>query len=380
HLHQPRWEEPILLAIGFVGLHFPEEAKELVEGAILAQGEVAEEHGFTASTYEDLLGRDYLFSLRCLSDNIPVRRGLMLHLMKRFAAEYCEKTGLARFSRYRHALSEMLTRLVGSESMGVLISQLSRLLRDSQIAIPVRSVAAETLGEPKSFTPEVIEALLFFLRDRQVEVKVRNKAIGDFAGLGTPGTISRPVSLELIMPLLAVLQESQIEPEVRSEATRALESSSSRLSPQQIEVLVAVLQNDQEAPQVRSAVVKVLKPLSRSSPQVTESLVAILQDGQIDHQVRSEVRSTLVTSGLSSPGGVEAWQRFLRDGQVEVEIRGKTVWILEPFSLEYRKVMASIFRNKQQFEVRMRTHSMSMFMELRETPPEIIEAALAVLR
>jgi predicted NACHT family NTPase len=53
HLHQPRWEEPILLAIGFVGLDYPKEASELVEGAILAQGEVAEEQRLAPSPYGD---------------------------------------------------------------------------------------------------------------------------------------------------------------------------------------------------------------------------------------------------------------------------------------------------------------------------------------
>ncbi len=42
-LHQPRWEEPILLALGFVGLEYPAEASELVETAILAEGEEANE-------------------------------------------------------------------------------------------------------------------------------------------------------------------------------------------------------------------------------------------------------------------------------------------------------------------------------------------------
>src|SRR5438105_9503935 len=38
HLHDPHWEEPILLALGFVGLEYPADARELVETAILARG------------------------------------------------------------------------------------------------------------------------------------------------------------------------------------------------------------------------------------------------------------------------------------------------------------------------------------------------------
>src|SRR6185295_10313079 len=65
HLHDPRWEEPILLALGFVGLDFPETAAELFEAAVLAEGEEAAELGVVPSSYEDILGRDFLFALKC---------------------------------------------------------------------------------------------------------------------------------------------------------------------------------------------------------------------------------------------------------------------------------------------------------------------------
>lgn len=71
HLPDPRCEKPILLALGFVGLDYPDEAANLLESAVLAQGEEAEELGFAASNYEDLLGCDYLFALRALGDQIP---------------------------------------------------------------------------------------------------------------------------------------------------------------------------------------------------------------------------------------------------------------------------------------------------------------------
>ena len=56
HLHQPRWEEPILLALGFVGLEYPAEASSLVEAAILARGDEAEELGFISEFVRGSLG------------------------------------------------------------------------------------------------------------------------------------------------------------------------------------------------------------------------------------------------------------------------------------------------------------------------------------
>jgi hypothetical protein len=73
HLHDPRWDEPILLALGFVGLESQSETQELVETAILAEGEDARTLGLRPSEHEKLLGQDFLFSLRCLGDNIPMR-------------------------------------------------------------------------------------------------------------------------------------------------------------------------------------------------------------------------------------------------------------------------------------------------------------------
>lgn len=71
HLHQPRWEEPILLALGFVGLSAPDDAAELVDIAVLGLPAEGEE-GFGPSTDEELLGRDLLFALRCMNEMVPL--------------------------------------------------------------------------------------------------------------------------------------------------------------------------------------------------------------------------------------------------------------------------------------------------------------------
>ena len=59
-LHRARWQEPILLAIGFYGMEFPADVDDLIEEAILGK-----ELG-GRSPYEHILHRDLLFAVRCL--------------------------------------------------------------------------------------------------------------------------------------------------------------------------------------------------------------------------------------------------------------------------------------------------------------------------
>jgi energy-coupling factor transporter ATP-binding protein EcfA2 len=169
HLHKPRWEEPILLALGFVGLDSPEDAAELMETAIMAQGEEARELDFFPSPHEDLLGQDYLFALRCLGDNIPAHSTLLKQLMERLAGELLHHTAPARFNRYREALDERLSYLGASEVASLLLSRLITALHDSNDL--VRYFAAQSLGQLGQASPEVVAALLAALRDSDVSVR-----------------------------------------------------------------------------------------------------------------------------------------------------------------------------------------------------------------
>ena len=70
---------------------------------------------FTPSRYEELLGRDFLFALRCLGDNIPVWPTNLKKLVKRLADKLLYQKGSAIYSRYRQALYERLKYLTESE-------------------------------------------------------------------------------------------------------------------------------------------------------------------------------------------------------------------------------------------------------------------------
>jgi HEAT repeat protein len=300
HLHQPRWEEPILLALGFVGLEYPAEASELVVAAILGEGDEAKELGFTSSKYEDLLGQDFLFSLHCLGDNIPIRPRLLKRLIERFADELLNNTGSARFRRYRQNLQEKLNYFGGSEGASVILPLLVKALRSPEI--DVRSQGALSLGQMGQSSPEAIHALIAALQDP--EVGVRSVAA---SGLGQLGQSSP----EAIHALIAALQDP--EAGVRSQAASGL-SRLGQNSPEAIHALITALQDPEAG--MRSQAASGLSRLGQNSPEAIHALITACQDPEVD--VRSQAASGLSRLGQNSPKAIHALITALQDPEVDV--------------------------------------------------------------
>ncbi|HEU4324778.1 MAG TPA: HEAT repeat domain-containing protein, partial [Roseiflexaceae bacterium] len=179
HLHDPRWDEPILLALGFVGLYSPKEATELLETAVLAQGAEAARLGLEPSRHEELLGRDYLFALRCLADQIPIRSRLLRLLIERLAEETLRLSGLAVYTRYREVLEQRLQAL-GGDAAAQLALLLLEGLRDDNAG--GRRRAVEVLGRLGGEVQGVVGALRAALEDS--ETSVRASAVEALGGLG----------------------------------------------------------------------------------------------------------------------------------------------------------------------------------------------------
>ncbi len=256
HLHQPRWEEPILLALGFVGLEYPAEASELVETAILAEGEEAIELGFTPSEHEDLLGRDYLFALRCLGDNIPVHAKLLKRLIDRLAHELLHRIGSARFQRYEQVLRERLAYLRGSAGAYILLPLLVTALYD--VKANIRFAAGRSLGQLGQSSPEAITALITALHD--AEASVRSAAAWSLGQLGQ-------TSPEVNTALLITLHDAHAS--VRSAGAASL-GQLGQASPETTTALLTAL-HDADA-DVRSIAARSLTQLSQTSPEVTDGL------------------------------------------------------------------------------------------------------------
>lgn len=302
HLHDPRWDEPILLALGFVGLDYPEEAAELLETAILAQSDEAIILGFQSSQYEDLLGRDYLFALRCLGDQIPAHPNLIEPLMKRLADELLYRVGLARFARYRLVLVEHIPNLSSSVGVKFLVMRLLSSLQNSNEI--VRRRAAQTLGQLGFASSNVVGALVFALQDGDVEVRCR--AAESLGQLGQ-------TSPEITTALIGALQDFNIEVRrISTESLRRLGQTSQVV----IEKLLMALHDKNVNTRRRAA--QSLGHLGQSSQLVIEALVTALQDKDVD--TRRRAAQSLGHLGQLPPTATESLIKALHDVNAGVRI------------------------------------------------------------
>ncbi len=108
-LHDPRYQEPILLALGLVGRQQADEIELLIADAIYPATTVRHDH-------EDLLGWDFLFALRTLADDIPLDTTIIDTLLTNAVHEYLNTDSRCRFTRYRTALQERLRDLGGTRA------------------------------------------------------------------------------------------------------------------------------------------------------------------------------------------------------------------------------------------------------------------------
>jgi hypothetical protein len=128
HLHDPRYLEPILLALGLLGRDQPEELEEVFDAAVLATGSEAERLHLAPSAWEDLLGRDLRFALRALADDVPASPQTTDALLSEALDDVLMHNGRGRFRPYREAVFDAFGSLAGV-SAG---SRLATLFADRQ--------------------------------------------------------------------------------------------------------------------------------------------------------------------------------------------------------------------------------------------------------
>jgi hypothetical protein len=264
HRHEPRWEEPILLGLGFVGLTSPEDATDLLEAAILAQGDEAKKLGFAQSSSEELLRRDYLFAIRCLGEQIPIRPSLERQLIERFAQELLyQYDSVGPLLSHKQELWKSLEYVKGSRSARTLSSLLIKALDNSDPEVRIR--AAEGLGILEQSSDEVVTALRKKLNDPNL--KVRYWAAESLRQLGH-------VSDNVIRIFLQTLRmRESVDPTLRRLAVRSLGQ------------------------------------LGRSSDEVVNALISALRDTAIRDQAQKSL-ALLEQSDTTSPAEKSAIDQF----------------------------------------------------------------------
>lgn len=313
---------------------YPETAQELLETAILAEGEKAQTLHIHPSQYEALLARDYLVGLRCLGYQIPAKPELLHKLVTRLATELLHQTDLARFSPYRQALQEQLPLLKGSQAAAILEPLLISAATDSSPLVRQRAVqslvqlgetpariipillkaltdtdnrlphaAARGLAKLGQATPEIIEALLAaFIADA-----------GSIGNVGAAGLI--PLSRDYPEVLPALLQLAN---HPQAAVRIAVATSLGNLGETSEEVFMAFLTalTDQEEACVRATAATSLYRLGKFTPEIVSALLKALEDQ--DWTVRERAVLSLGWVAPATSEITEAVRQVLADDESDI--------------------------------------------------------------
>jgi HEAT repeat protein len=392
HLHNPRWDESILLALGFVGLDSSKDATELLETAILAQGEEAKALILAPSQYEELLGRDYLFALRCLGDQIPIRTRVVRVLFERLANEILFLTGSARFQRFRQILQERLSHLKGSADMQMLVQQLAGAVKDPQPKIRYRAVAY--LGDLVPKSSMVARILIGSLRDPDHDVRYMAAAslgrmeeldsqILDVLMASAHGTKSEARALAatslgqckqnnpiIEKTLVALLQDSRSN--VRLRAVESLHNTD-KIGGGVLSALLNAL-NDKNV-EVRSKIVENLGNLRKSLVEVDDALIKALYDE--NHLVRYRAAAILGRIGNARKEVIDGLLKALEDTHPEVNIRA--IRSLERYSANNPQVIEATKKALGHVHAGVRLQATVSLSKLGWGSPEVIEELIRTL-
>ena len=276
-LHDPRYEEPILLALGLIGTDYAEQIDEVVAHAIWPARD-------NPSPYEEILGRDFLFMLRVLADDIPLERTATIDtILNQAIDEYLNPDmSRCRFRAYQQALTERLAGLgatkAGERFRSAIDARIPQLTQDQLAPWCQLAGIAARLGPLASTT----------------------------------------------ITTLAELATGDADPWVRALAVMAL-AAEDRLSDSVVDVLVRLATGDAD-PWVRVQAVRVLAAEDRLSDSVVDVLVR-LATGDADPRVRVQAVMALAEGGGLSDSVVEAAVR-LATGDADPEVRVLAVMVL----------------------------------------------------
>jgi HEAT repeat protein len=317
-LHRPRWEEPILLAIAFYGMEFPDDVDALIEEAILGK----ELDG--PSPYESVLHRDLLFAIRCLGD-----QDVGPHLRMRLVNEFSELC----LDRKERSISD---------SMSVRINQDIKSIQGSPAWVDLEHLLLASLHNENADTrryavialrntvqqPEVVSALMTALQDKNEDVRYNAvKALGN--------AVQQP---EVVSSLLTALKDDNSN--VRSSAAENLRNVVQQ--PEVVSALLAALKDKNDG--VHYSAVKALGNAIQL-PEVVSALLAALKDKNIS--TRYSAAEALYNATLSAED-VPGLLAVLQDRNLEME--PGNAYTLKIVSLSAKAVSALLIALKDKDE------------------------------
>ncbi len=146
-LHQPRWREPILLAVGSLSKQFYDDTQEILRAILEA-----------SSPYEGVLHRDLLFAADCIGDSVNVAPVLRQEIAEKLLSLYCDRRGSGRFRLQHQQLKDALLTLCNDQGDVAVESALAERLRSCKEGTSFEC-ALDVVDWLKARTPIVAEAL-----------------------------------------------------------------------------------------------------------------------------------------------------------------------------------------------------------------------------
>jgi HEAT repeat protein len=305
HLHDPRWEEVILLAIGFIAQSYPVDAAELVTYAVLADDALAASRGYEPSPYEDVLRRDLFLAARLLCEEIDIGAEVAQRVVDELVTLWvnADRDSAGRFRLVTDGVRRYLMKLDGTLTGQYAFQRTLRYLRADNEA--VRAYAIDALTFWPSYSEEVCEALAGVSLDHAPPlVKLAMAcALGRLRDLSSRGYVV----------LLTLIRDP--DPRVREAAQGALKRSRS-IPEVALRTWLDLLRGDTSAKRRMGA--KMLQDVGVLPPLVIGELLRLLSDPNPD--VREAVAGALSNAPNLPENALTSICRAIADTHEEVQL------------------------------------------------------------
>jgi hypothetical protein len=273
-LHNPRWSAVIRLAIGFVFLNSREDASDLIEAAILAQGERAEQLGFTPSALEDLLHRDLFFTVSLLGEGIEMRSSTLDSVVGRLTALWLEGNhdSPGRFKLVYDQAWRYLVSLEGTQASLVAFQIASRHLTSHDEHIQAHAIDTLTAWP--------------LLRARGIELIVEqtSEEAPTLACMATAQALGQGENLSLDAYILLLGLTRQGGKEVEELARKALQGAAP-VPEEALKMWIEMIRRRKEDPDNCLLALRVLAHMGSLPPTLIDILLKLINDDDIEFRL-----------------------------------------------------------------------------------------------
>jgi hypothetical protein len=150
-LGDPRWREPILLALGHVSSAWGPVAYETILRALLNADD----------PLEDLLPRTSLLIVAAMDEMVTVSEAIVQEVAQKLLSTYANRNRLMRFESLQKQIENAFSQLYSHRNLDAIEKWLCEILRNPpQLDLDLIPATATLIRQQKWFTPAIAQALL----------------------------------------------------------------------------------------------------------------------------------------------------------------------------------------------------------------------------